>query len=41
MENRVVRVQGILHRERRNHIAGAVKTADIPMRVCKESDFQG
>ena len=41
MENRVVRVQGILHRERQNHIAGAVKTADIPMRVCKESDFQG
>ena len=37
----MVRVQGILHRERRNHIAGAVKTADIPMRVCKESDFQG
>ena len=23
-----------------NHIAGAVKTADISMRVCKESDFQ-
>ena len=41
MENRVVRVQGILHRERQNHIAGAVKTADIPMRVCKKSDFQG
>ena len=41
MENRVVRVQGILHRERQNHIAGAVKTADIPMRVCKKSNFQG
>ena len=38
--NRVVSVRGIVRRERWNHVAGAVNTAGIPMRVCKESDFQ-
>ena len=40
VENRVVSVWGIVRRERWNHVAGAVNTADIPTRVCKESDFQ-
>ena len=39
LENRVVSVRGIVCRERRNHVAGAVNTADVPTRVCKESDF--
>ena len=40
VESRVVSVRGIVRRERWNHVAGAVNTAGIPMRVCKESDFQ-
>ena len=40
VENRVVSARGIVSRERSNHIAAAVNTADIPTRVCKESDFQ-
>ena len=36
----MVSVRGIVRRERWNHVAGAVNTAGIPMRVCKESDFQ-
>ena len=40
MENRVVSVRGIVRRVRWNRVAGSVNTADIPTRVCKESDFQ-
>ena len=29
-----------MRKERGNHVAGAVNTADIPTRICKESDFQ-
>ena len=40
VENRVVSVREIVRRERWNHVAGAVNTADIATRVCNESDFQ-
>ena len=40
VENRVVSVRGIVCRERWNHVAGAVNTADVPTKVCKKSDFQ-
>ena len=40
VENRVVSVRGIMCRERWNHVAGAVNTADVPTKVCKKSDFQ-
>ena len=40
VENRVVIIRRIVRRERWNHTAGAVNTADIPTRVCKESNFQ-
>ena len=40
VENRVVSVREIVRKERGNHVAGAVNTADIPARICKESNFQ-
>ena len=40
VENRVVSVRGIVCRERWNHVAGAVNTADVPTKVCKKSVFQ-
>ena len=36
----MVSVRGIVRWERWKYITGAVNIADIPTRVCKESDFQ-